>query len=48
MGNIVRAPKTKKGAWLYDASNSVTRKKIKRARNKEIRRVLQKEIREGE
>jgi len=48
MGSVGRAPRTKKGAWLYDASKSVSRRKIKRARNKEVRRILRKEAREGE
>ena len=37
--------KTRRDKWLYDATNKVARKRVKRGRNKELRRILESEVR---
>lgn len=45
MRGAEKSLRAKKGSWLYDASNSTSRRKIKRGRNKEIRQILKKDSR---
>lgn len=41
----VGCDKTRRGGWLYDATNKAARNRVKRGRNKELRQMLGAEVR---